>query len=351
MGESRLPRGLELVRQLGSGAFGYVVEARDSVLRREVAVKFVFGGAHAPQEVARLLREGRALNALHHPNVLQIYEAVTVADDLALVMEYAPGGDLEHALRGGRLDSDQLIELLEGVAAGLAAVHAVGIVHRDLKPANILLGVDGAPRISDFGLARMMKDVAAFRTATGGSAGTLGYAAPEQWLSSEVETPQMDWYAFAAMAQRVLTGQLPGTDGVTPFVDGLAADPAQRCTPLDLMAAIRREPRERWSSPVLAAAPSDPSDASDVTGRTSGAPTSEPEATGWAAGSRLAAAAPTPPQPAVPGSQDSHELPDQWVSAPVFVPARVSRLRRLLPAGVGLLCGLLAAAIILIHHF
>ena len=83
-------------------------------------------------------------------------------------MEYAPGGDLEHALRGGRLDSDQLIELLEGVAAGLAAVHAVGIVHRDLKPANILLGVDGAPRISDFGLARMMKDVAAFRTATAG---------------------------------------------------------------------------------------------------------------------------------------------------------------------------------------
>ena len=123
----------------------------------------------------------------------------------------------------------------------------------------------------------------------------------------------MDWYAFAAMAQRVLTGQLPGTDGVTPFVDGLAADPAQRCTPLELMAAIRREPRERWSSPVLAAAPSDPSDASDVTGRTSGAPTSEPEATGWAAGSRLAAAAPSPPQPAVTGPQDTPELPDQWV--------------------------------------
>jgi serine/threonine protein kinase len=338
MSDSRLPRGLELVRQLGSGAFGYVVQARDPVLRRDVAVKFVFGGAHAPDEIARLLREGRALNALHHPNVLQIYEAVTVADDLALVMEYAAGGDLENALRAGRLDVDQRLQVLDGVAAGLAAVHGVGIVHRDLKPANVLLGADGAPRLADFGLARMVRDVAAFRTATGGPAGTPGYAAPEQWESGETETPQMDWYAFAAMAQRVLTGRLPGPDAVVPFDEGLAADPAQRRSPQELMAAIRREPLARWSSATPP--PAVPSDTADATGR---------EATGRAPAAASYAVVETPP--AVTASQDSAELPDQWVSAPVFHPTRVSRVRRLTPALGGLVLGLLAAAIILIAHF
>src|SRR5689334_12266916 len=99
---TRLPRGLEPVRTLGAGGFGYVVHAHDPALRRDVAVKFVYGGAHATDAVNRMLREGQALARLRHPAVVHVYEAVRMGDEVALLMEYVEGGDL--AARLNRTD-------------------------------------------------------------------------------------------------------------------------------------------------------------------------------------------------------------------------------------------------------
>ena len=223
MSDVRLPRDLEFVRLLGAGGFGYVVLARDPNVSRFVAVKCVYGGAHAGDAVARMLREGQALAALKHPGILPVFEAANVGADVALITEYAEGGDLEHAVRTGNLSAETRLDILQKVAEALQAVHARGIVHRDLKPANIVLTKDLTPKIADFGLARLTADASAFRTDLGVASGTPDYAAPEQLTDPDREDERLDWYSFAVIAHRVLLGRLPGTEAGGESTEGSAA--------------------------------------------------------------------------------------------------------------------------------
>src|SRR5262245_42022310 len=142
-----------LVRLLGRGTMGEVYLARDSLLDRPVAVKFV-QAAEDPAARARLFDEARAVARLQHPNVVAIYRVAEVAGHPYLVSEYVRGRPLDQLDRPA--PSRQVLDLALDLARGLAAAHRCGILHRDIKPANAMLTDDGRAKLLDFGLARVL---------------------------------------------------------------------------------------------------------------------------------------------------------------------------------------------------
>src|SRR5215510_12398709 len=141
-----------LVRLLGRGAMGEVYLARDALLDRAVAVKFVHA-AH-PAARARLFDEARAIARLQHPNVVAIFRIAEVAGHPYLVSEYVRGRPLDQLERPA--PSRQVLEIALDLARGLAAAHRRGILHRDVKPANAILTDEGRGKLLDFGLARVI---------------------------------------------------------------------------------------------------------------------------------------------------------------------------------------------------
>ena len=135
----------EIIAPLGAGGMGEVYRARDSKLRREVAIKVLPASlANDTQYMARFEREAQMLAALNHPNIATVHGI----EQGALVMELVEGADLK-----GPLPVEEAIAIARQITAGLEAAHEKGIIHRDLKPANIKLTPDGVVKILDFGLA------------------------------------------------------------------------------------------------------------------------------------------------------------------------------------------------------
>ncbi len=354
MSDMRLPRDLEFVRLLGAGGFGYVVLARDPNVSRYVAVKCVYGGAHAGDAVARMLREGQALAALKHPGILPVFEAANVGADVALITEYAEGGDLEQAVRSGGLSAETRLHILEQVAAALKVVHARGIVHRDLKPANIVLTKDLSPKIADFGLARLTADASTFRTDLGVVSGTPDYAAPEQFTDPDSEDERLDWYSFAVIAHRVLLDRLPGQEvpnddpaaaSAPIFKRALAHYPAERIAPEQLMTQLRALPLDIWPDVAVSQL--------DLDQDTAGGTAQSAPADAATSQSAVVPPAREPEQPADDGPANrpaaamASTHPDNWVDVPVYQAPRAPVYRRLLPLIVGVTAGLVLAAVLL----
>ena len=147
----------QLVRLLGRGAMGAVYLARDLLLDRPVAVKFV-QAADDPDARTRFFDEARAIARLQHPNVVAIYRVAEVAGHPYLVSEYVRGRPLDELDRP--VPSRQVLELALDLARGLAAAHRCGVLHRDVKPANAMLTDDGHAKLLDFGLARFVDGAA-----------------------------------------------------------------------------------------------------------------------------------------------------------------------------------------------
>ena len=220
------------------GGWAVVYEATHARLAGRYAVKVLLQNlTDDPAALARFDREARITSSLQHPNVVQVIDHNTTADGTSyLVMELLSGESLSHRLaRRGRLSLPAVVEIIEQIAAGLAAAHTLGIVHRDLKPDNVfLVPVEGRGelvKILDFGISR---SGSAIHSIDRELCGTPEYMSPEQIGGSAEIAAATDQYALAVIAYELLTGHNPfKADGLTETFaqvrDGrAAADGPQR---------------------------------------------------------------------------------------------------------------------------
>jgi eukaryotic-like serine/threonine-protein kinase len=206
---------------LGRGGMAIVWRASDLQLERTVAIKVISDVlATDPRFVERFRREARLAAGLNHPNLVKVFDFSGETERPFLTMEYVPGGSLADA-RDRPLDAEPLArELLDAVAH----IHTAGILHRDIKPANVLLGSDGSPRLTDFGIAR--SDETSALTQTGQVLGTLRYIAPEV-AAGEPATIQSDLYSLGILLRETAGESPPGE--LARLLERLTArDPADR---------------------------------------------------------------------------------------------------------------------------
>ena len=204
----------QVLRQLGAGGMGVVWLAEDTRLHRKVALEMVKGAdAETTEGRQRLLREARAAAALNHPHIATVHDVLDADGNVVVVFEYVEGETLAARLQRGPMPIAEAVEVAWQLADALAAAHAQGIIHRDLKPSNVVIGPDARATVLDFGIARMVPVGAdmlgtAPGTIGGGLVGTPGYAAPEQYLSRNVDG-RADLYALGVMMFEMIVGRRP----------------------------------------------------------------------------------------------------------------------------------------------
>ncbi|MEM6292970.1 MAG: serine/threonine-protein kinase [Myxococcota bacterium] len=191
-------------RELGRGGMGVVFRGRDRVLQRSVAIKVVKMQGSAADAHARLLDESRLMAKLRHPNVVMVHDVVQRAGEVHVVMELVEGSTLRAWAKRTRPAWPQLLAMLEPIVAGLSTAHAHGVLHRDFKPDNVLVGDDGRPQITDFGLSSLLSTPASGRRVIG----TPGYIAPEQRRGGPVDA-RADQYALAVSVWELASGSRP----------------------------------------------------------------------------------------------------------------------------------------------
>jgi tetratricopeptide (TPR) repeat protein/tRNA A-37 threonylcarbamoyl transferase component Bud32/phage FluMu protein Com len=210
--------GYEIDGELGRGAMGVVYKARDPELKRTIALKVLLAAEHASEEeIERFSREAASAARLQHPNIVPIHELKIHDGKHYYTMDYVEGEPLDWLISKQRFDVSQSLELILKVAQGLEHAHAGGIVHRDLKPQNIIVTPDGQPRITDFGLAKVLSSgeedlTQNGLTETGAAIGTPHYMAPEQasGRSREVDV-RSDIYSLGCILYEMLAGEPPFT--------------------------------------------------------------------------------------------------------------------------------------------
>ena len=229
----------EIIAPIGTGGMGEVYRAKDSRLRRTVAIKVL------PAELAenntrlwRFQQEALAASALNHPNIVTIYE-IGSADSVQFIsMELVEGQSLRETLIAGALPPRKWISLASQLANGLCKAHEAGIIHRDLKPENIMISKDGIVKILDFGLAKLMvKDPEPgrqeFVTEPESVFGTVEYMSPEQAIGGKLDY-RADQFSFGVILYEMATGKRA----------------FERATPAETLVAIMRDEPEPIPSTI-----------------------------------------------------------------------------------------------------
>ncbi|MBK9035251.1 MAG: protein kinase [Myxococcales bacterium] len=252
---------------LGAGGMGVVLCAFDPELDRKVAIKVLRHGGAGVEARVMLQREAQAMAKLAHPNAVTVYEVGRAGEHVFIAMELIDGSTLKAWLVDEERRWREIVAVFIAAGRGLQAAHDAGLVHRDFKPENVLIGKDGRPRVSDFGLAESGVRVDASPTADPGHSlsvdgaviGTPKYMAPEQWLGGEVDA-RSDQFAFCVALWIALGGQAP-FDGHTAdelraaVIAGQRREGAarsERQVPTWLWPLLDRglavEPAQRWPS-------------------------------------------------------------------------------------------------------
>lgn len=263
-----------VLRVLGEGGMGHVVEAQHLRLDQTVAIKLLLP-VHATREeaIARFEREATAVVRLRSEHVTKVLDVdVDTATGLPfIVMERLEGRDLASEIaRRKRIPTAEAVDWMLEACAGLRDAHALGIVHRDIKPSNLFV-VDapaGAPRrlkVMDFGVSKLLRDDGRELTTSNETIGTPSYMAPEQLLGSRAVDGRADLFAMAVVLYRMLSGRLPFTGETSVALAVAIATQAPRALrevapEIDerlahvVMRALARDPNERPSDVVELAA-------------------------------------------------------------------------------------------------
>jgi serine/threonine protein kinase len=197
----------EILGVLGAGGMGKVYKVRNVISDRVEAMKILLPNLASEKELAdRFLREIKLLATLHHPNIAALRTALTLDNQLVMIMEYVEGTSLSSRLHQGPIAPGDAVKYVDQVLAALSYAHKLGIVHRDIKPANMMLTPDGTVKLMDFGIARSGSDRSL--TTTGTTLGSLNYMPPEQ-VKGESTDARSDIYSLGVSMYEMVTGILP----------------------------------------------------------------------------------------------------------------------------------------------
>jgi eukaryotic-like serine/threonine-protein kinase len=225
----------EIASVLGAGGMGEVYRARDTRLKRDVAIKILPAAfAQDPDRIARLQREAEVLATLNHPNIGAVYGFEESAAATGIVLELVEGPTLADRIVHGALPLDEALAIAKQIADALDAAHDKNIIHRDLKPANVKVTPGGKVKVLDFGLAKMADaepargsslsmspTLAVQATSAGLILGTAGYMSPEQARGKAVDR-RTDIWSFGCVLYEMLTGHKVFETGET-VSDAVAA--------------------------------------------------------------------------------------------------------------------------------
>jgi eukaryotic-like serine/threonine-protein kinase len=201
-----------LLRELGRGGMGVVYLAEDEVLRRRVAYKVLSGSLQADAAAVEMfLREARIAAALHHPNIVTVYDAGQSGDQVYIAMELLEGQSVEERLlaAGGPLPVPTAVDIVRQACLSLDHAHRQHVVHRDVKPANMMMTPAGVVKLMDFGLAAVVSRAAGKVSSV---RGTPFYMAPEQ-IRGEAASPAADQYALGCTLYHMIAGRPPFMEG------------------------------------------------------------------------------------------------------------------------------------------
>ncbi|MFW5708978.1 MAG: serine/threonine-protein kinase [Chloroflexota bacterium] len=201
---------------LGQGGMARVYRGYDAQLDRYSAVKVIEPNLVASDDEdeyrERFRREARAIARLHHPNVVSVYQFGEMGNLYYMAMGFVEGRDLreilkEHHRNGTQMSSEEILQIVNGIAAALDYAHSQGVIHRDVKPSNIMVTADGRAILTDFGLALNAQE-----GTVGNTFGSVHYIAPEQAVSSAQAVPQSDLYSLGVVLFEMTTGRVPFED-------------------------------------------------------------------------------------------------------------------------------------------
>ena len=212
--------GYDVERKLGEGGMATVYKAVHPQFGQVVAIKVLDPLlARNPELRARFAQEARVQMELRHPGIVQVLTGDVSEESAALVMEWVEGLALDQVIaRRGALPVDETARLFAQVLDAVGFAHGRGVVHRDLKPGNILVEPNGAAKVSDFGIARVVGDLRLTRTGT--TMGSPHYMAPEQVVGLKEIDARADIYALGATLFETLTGRPPFADVLPPGAEG-----------------------------------------------------------------------------------------------------------------------------------
>ncbi|MGZ4835877.1 MAG: serine/threonine-protein kinase [Terriglobales bacterium] len=198
----------EILRVLGAGGMGRVYQVRNVITDRIEAMKVLLPEISGQEEVAaRFLREIKVLAALNHPHIARLHTALTIDNQLVMIMEYVLGQPISALLANGPIAVPEALTYIDQVLDALSYAHQQHVIHRDIKPANMMVTLDGMVKLMDFGIARSENEPTLL-TAPGSTLGSMNYMSPEQ-VKGERTDERSDLYSLGISLYEMVTGERP----------------------------------------------------------------------------------------------------------------------------------------------